>query len=68
MDVLDDVSNTYVIDFVDSRIVTLEIVTKKNAIVTAYNSKYFKGCLTLFTLLHKHSDNYIDVIYVLILG
>ena len=61
LDVLDDVSSTYVIDFVEK-------CTKRNAIITACNSKYFRSCLTLITSLYKHSDNDIDVIYVFDLG
>ena len=41
---------------------------KKNAIVTACNSKYVKSCLTLITSLYKHSDKDIDNIYVFDLG
>ena len=43
LDVLDDVNSTYVIDFVDNCVSTQERVTKKNATVMAYNSKYFKS-------------------------
>ena len=68
LDVLDDINITYVIDFVNNNIITLDIIPKKNAVVTACNSKYFKGCLTLITSLRKHSDKDVDVIYVFDLG
>ena len=62
LDVQDDINSTYVIDFVEKCFVTPESVAKKNAVITACNSKYFRSCLTLITSLYKHSDNDIDVI------
>ena len=40
LDVQDDVHCMYVVNFVDKCFVTPEKVTKKNAVVTTYNSKY----------------------------
>ena len=37
---------------------------KRNAVVTACNSKYFRACLTHVTSLFKYSDKNIDTIYV----
>ena len=76
LDIQNSVNSSFVVDFVDKCIETKEGVSmdlvdnksKKNAVVTACNSKYFKACLTFITLLYKHSEKYIDVIYVLILG
>ena len=68
LDVLDDVHSTYIIDFVEKCINVLNGTSKKNAVVTACNRKYFRSCLTLITSLRKHSENDIDVIYVFDLG
>ena len=68
LDADDNVHDNYVVDFVNISIITPYKIFKKNAIVTACNSKYFKGCLTLITSLRKHSVKDIDVIYVFELG
>ena len=43
-------------------------MSKKNAVVTACNSKYFKSCLTPTTSVRKYSEKDIDVIYIFDLG
>ena len=63
LDEADDVHDTYIQD-----LILKWSKLKKNAIVTACNSKYFKSCLTLITSLYKHSDKDIDTIYVFDLG
>ena len=47
MDVRDDVDSSFVVDFIDKCMVTLEKIFKKNAIVTACKSKCFKSWITL---------------------
>ena len=63
LDEADDINHTCIQDFI-----LKWSEQKKNAIVTACNSKYFKSCLTLITSLYKHSDKDIDTIYVFDLG
>ena len=63
LDEADEVYDTYIQDLI---LQWSEL--KKNAVVTACDSKYFKSCLTLITSLYKHSDNDIDTIYVFNLG
>ena len=60
---MDDVHDTYIQEFM-----LKWNEPKKNAIVTACNSKYFKSCLTLITSLYKHQDKDIDTIYAFDLG
>ena len=51
LDENDDVYDTYIEEFMlkwNNR--------KKNAAVTACDSKYFRSCLTLIMSLYKHSD------------
>ena len=59
LDEEDEVYDTYIQDLI---LQWSEV--KKNAVLTACNSKYFRSCLTLITSLYKHSDNDIDTIYV----
>ena len=59
LDKMDDVHDTYIQEFMlkwDNR--------KKNAVVTACNSKYFRSCLTLITSLFKYSDKDINILYI----
>ena len=67
LDALDDVHSMN-IDFVKKCIDPVTTGSKKNAVITACNSKYFRSCLTLITSLRKHSEKDIDVIYVFDLG
>ena len=64
LDKMDDVPDTYIEEFM----LKWDNTVKKNAIVTACNSHYFRSCLTLITSLRKHSEKDIDVIYVFDLG
>ena len=63
LDETDDVPDTYI-----EEMMLKWNEPKKNAVLTACNSKYFRSCLTLITSLFKHSDKDIDVIYVFDLG
>ena len=62
LDVLDNCHSMYVADFVESCMDVLDSISKKNAVITACNSKYFRSCLTLIASLYKHSEKDIDVI------
>ena len=43
---------TYIRNLIEcNNIITVDITPKKNAIVTACDSKYFKSCLTLIKML-----------------
>ena len=43
-------------------------ILKNRALVTAYDSKYFKACLTFVTSFYKYSEDVIDIIYIFDLG
>ena len=72
LELLDDFSSTYVLDFVEKcidhlntgSVDMLNSISRKNAVVTVCNSKYFKSCLTFITSVCKHSEKDIDAIYV----
>ena len=64
LDETDDVPDTYI----EELMLKWDNNVKKNVVVTACNSKYFRSCLTLITSLFQHSNNDIDIIYVFDLG
>ena len=64
LDVLDNCHSMYIADFVEKHFDPVNTRSKKNAVVTACNSKYFKSCLTFITSVCKHSEKDIDAIYV----
>ena len=54
LDEMDDVPDTYI----EELMLKWDNNVKRNAVVTACNSKYFRSCLTLITSLFQHSDTF----------
>ena len=67
LDVMDNIDTMYFINIIDRLHETRHIATQ-NVVVTAWNSKYFRSCLTLITSLYTYSNTCKDTIYVFDVG